>query len=95
MKFKIKFRGKVYNDEIGERNSNFKCEMCNKEIYGKKGKWEKDGGVEFRCLKCLIGKYGRMCNNERTRKKEEKESMEKAIKEIKEKYEIDLIALEL
>ena len=91
MKFKIKSNGTWWNDEISEKNSKFKCENCGKEIYGKKGKYD-DGYIRILCLKCFVKHYESLFLQDDT---EVKETVGKALKEIKEKYELDLVALEL
>ena len=115
MKFKIKFRGKVYNDEIGERNLKFECEDCGKEIYGKKVKFRVGVSYERWCLKCFVKYYDKRVNEFNKEEKseedinaelkkikegnkkigEEKDIIIKIRKEVKEKYAVDLVALEL
>ena len=93
MKFKIKIRGIIYNDEIIEHNQEFSCEECKKVIYGKLAKYEfyKGGRKRELCLKCAIKDYESMViGNPKI-----ETDIEKAIKEIKEKFWKDLVIDEL
>ncbi len=110
MEIKIKINEKVYINKISEKNSKFKCENCGKEIYGKKVT-ENDTYERFclNCLfkyynRTLKNFQGKIKENKKELKKikekgkrikKEEDGIIKVRNKVKEKYSVDLVALEL
>ena len=102
MKFEFTHKEK-HIDRISEKNYKFTCEYCRKEIYGKKAIFSKEHNTKNTlCLSCFIKSYKFMENYDEKKyggnrgvTKEDKKIYGKIIKEIKKKYAIDLVALEL
>ncbi len=90
MIFKINekgFNSKEYCVEflIDEKDSKFKCEHCWKKMYSKKVVGQCDSEKGTFCLKCVVEYYTKYPKNK----------ILKEIEKIKEKYAVDLVALEL
>ncbi len=110
MKIKININEKVYAYKISARNSKFECCNCDKEVYSKKVT-ENDyrGKSCLRCLFKYLNRILKKIQDDKIKNKKELKKIKKIDKRIKkeedsiikvrdkvkEKYEIELIDLEL
>ena len=92
MKIKIKLEGTKFNEWISERNHKFTCKRCG-EVYGKKGRYIMGGDRITICLECFIAGYKHYAKMLISKK--DKNEVKKILKEIKKKYELDLVVGEL